>query len=154
MFSDDRQSYRSAFVTAWRKAAEEQPLDPTETQIVAVARAHPEYHALLEAGDDALDRDFLPEHGETNPFLHMGLHMAVLDQLGTDQPRGIRARYQTLVARLGDTHAAEHRVMECLAQTMWRLQREPGATFDETTYLDCIGRSSKPGKSRKSRKSR
>ena len=50
---------------------------------------HPEYHALLETGEAAMGRDWTPEQGETNPFLHLSLHLAIAEQLSIDQPPGI-----------------------------------------------------------------
>lgn len=139
MFSADRSAYRRAFVAAWGKASTRQPLEPMEAQIVQVARMHPEYHPLLEGGEQALERDFQPEQGESNPFLHMALHIAILEQLSIDRPEGVRALYQRLVRAKGDAHAAEHVIMECLAEMLWTLQREQGI-FDETAYFTCIER--------------
>ena len=39
----------------------------------------------------SLDRDWAPKGGETNPFLHLSLHLAVAEQLAIDQPAGIVA---------------------------------------------------------------
>jgi hypothetical protein len=137
MFSNDRQSHRRTFITAWKKAQAGQPLEPVEAQIIQILRQHPEYHALMSDAEGVLDQDFEPESGQSNPFLHMGLHIAVLDQLSIDQPAGIRTLYQRLSERTGDPHEAEHRIMECLAEALWTLQRN-GTSFDARTYLDCI----------------
>jgi hypothetical protein len=139
MFSNDRQSHRRTFIAAWEKAQAGQRLEPVEAQIVQVLRHHPEYHALMTDAEAVLDRDFLPEQGESNPFLHMGLHIAILDQLSIDQPAGIRQLYSNLVRATGDPHEAEHQIMECLAEALWTLQRNQ-APFDDTAYLDCIRR--------------
>lgn len=139
MFSNDRQSHRRVFIAAWEKAQAGQPLEPVEAQIVQVLRQHPEYQGLMSDTETALDRDFLPEQGESNPFLHMGLHIAILDQLSVDQPAGIRGLYGRLVKATGDPHEAEHRVMECLAEALWTLQRTR-APFDDVGYLTCIKR--------------
>lgn len=139
MFSNDRQSHRRIFVAAWEKARTGQPLEPIEAQIVQILRQHPEYHALMSDAQTALEQDFLPEQGQSNPFLHLGLHIAVLDQLSIDQPAGIRRLYQDLLAKTGDPHETEHSIMECLGEALWTLQRNQ-APFDEQTYLDCIKR--------------
>jgi len=130
---------RRFLLNAWRKAGEGAPLEPLEEQIVGVIRAHPEYRALLEDSDAALSRDFPPESGETNPFLHLSLHLAILEQVATDRPPGIRTAYRHLVAAEGDAHQAEHRIMECLAQALWEAQRA-GRPPDETAYLGCLER--------------
>jgi hypothetical protein len=99
---------------------------------------HPEYHALLEA-DDALTHEWTPEQGETNPFLHLSLHLAIEEQLSIDQPPGIRAGFETLQARRGDRHEALHAVLDCLGEMVWRSQRERQPP-DGAAYLDCIRR--------------
>ena len=137
MLTADRQTHRSAFIAAWAKAQAGQPLEPVEAQIVQVARMHPEYAGFLSDRDGSLEREFPPDLGETNPFLHMGLHIAILDQLSIDQPAGIRRLHQRLVAATGDPHAAEHRLMQCLAEGLWRLQRIQ-KPFNTKAYLNCI----------------
>ena len=139
MFQSDRQTHRRAFIDAWAKAAADRPLEPVEAQIVQIARMHPEYADYLTDADEILDQDFLPEAGQTNPFLHMGLHIVILEQLSIDQPAGIRRLHQNLVRATGDVHEADHRLMECLAEALWRLQhdRKP---FNDKAYLKCIKR--------------
>ena len=89
----------------------------------ALIALHPEYHALLEAPERHLDRDWRPESGDVNPFLHLSLHLAVAEQLAIDQPPGIRAQFERLRAARGDEHAALHAVLECLGEVMWQAQR-------------------------------
>lgn len=140
MFTKDRNALRQAYLDAWGKARVGAPLEPVEQQIVDVIRQHPEYHSLLEQRDVALARDWGPEGGETNPFLHMGLHIALQEQLSTDRPAGIRQLYRGMIdACLGDTHAAEHRILDCLAEAIWKVQRD-GREFQPKAYLKCIKR--------------
>ena len=136
MFSQDRSSMRRYFVDSWRRAGEGTPLEPLEAQIAQVIREHPEYHTMLENPDAALSREFFPEDGESNPFLHLSLHIAIQEQVGTDRPPGIRALYQRLAAA-SDAHEAEHQIMECLARSLWEAQRE-GCPPDEMAYLECV----------------
>lgn len=131
-----REQLRQMYVQAWRKHRERLPLEPLEAQIADVVAQHPEYQALLEH-DASLDRDWTPEGGESNPFLHMGLHLAVRDQIATDRPAGIRQAYLALCSRSGAAHEAEHRMIECLAQALWTAQRA-GLPPDELAYLDKI----------------
>jgi hypothetical protein len=100
---------------------------------------HPEYHAILEQPDRHADRDYLPEAGHLNPFLHLSLHLAVAEQLSIDQPAGIAERYRSLVRHTGSDHAALHAVMECLGEVIWQAQRA-GTTPDERLYMDCLER--------------
>ena len=138
MFSQDRDALRRVYIDAWRKAKAGKPLEPLEQQVVDAARRHPEYHGLLDAGDKAMHREWLPEHGESNPFLHMGLHIAVMEQVSTDRPPGIRKLYQQTIKHcLGDPHEAEHRIMECLAEAMWKTQHD-GSDLDPKALFKCI----------------
>ncbi|HHH42999.1 MAG TPA: DUF1841 family protein [Gammaproteobacteria bacterium] len=138
MFGQDRNQLRAVYVEAWKEYRQGKPLNPLQIQIVAVIRQHPEYQGLLENSDQALGRDYLPENGETNPFLHMGMHLALQDQVSTDRPAGIRALYERLQAGTTDSHTLQHKLMECLAEMIWQAQRE-GELPDEQRYLDCIG---------------
>ncbi|NEX22748.1 DUF1841 family protein [Thiorhodococcus mannitoliphagus] len=137
MLATNRETHRRIFIEAWRKATDGQPLEPVEAQIVSVIRQHPEYQSMLETGEQILDKDFITEAGHANPFFHMGLHIAVHEQLSIDRPQGIRAAFQDLCSRCPDTHAVEHRMMECLAQALWTSQQGP-QDFDEVAYLECI----------------
>jgi len=113
-----------------------QLLEPMEALIAEVIELHPEYQPLLE-DETAVDQlEFTPEQGQTNPFLHMGMHIALREQAGGDRPAGVRAIYQRLVDALG-AHAAEHAMMECLGQSLWEAQRENRAP-DENAYLECL----------------
>jgi hypothetical protein len=134
-----RDGLRRMYVEAWRKHVESRPREPLEDQIVRVLEDHAEYHALVESSEVALQRDFTPEGGEMNPFLHMGLHLAIREQVATDRPAGIAAVRLALVQRLGSPHEAEHRMMECLGEAMWRSQRS-GLPPDEAAYLESLRR--------------
>lgn len=113
-------------------------LSPVENQLAAVIVDHPEYHALLQSTDEALSREFTPEGGETNPFLHMGMHLAIQEQVSTDRPLGIQKSYQKLVNRYGVSEA-EHQIMECLGRSLWEAQQN-NEIPDEEAYLQCIQR--------------
>lgn len=129
-----RDQLRLVYVEAWRKRRAGLPMEPLEMQVADVVSLHPEYQAALERSDSVVDRDYSPEGGQSNPFLHMGLHLAVRDQLATDRPPGIRSAFNDVVKRVGAAHDAEHQLIECLAETMWEAQRS-GLPPDETVYL-------------------
>jgi len=137
MLAADRETHRRIFIRAWSKAKQSEPLEPLERQIVEILQQHPEYQGLLETPDASIDADFPPHQGRTNPFLHLGLHLAIQEQVGIDQPTGIRQRYLDLAQRFGDAHQAEHRMMECLTESLWKLQHDQ-RPFDEQAYLACI----------------
>ncbi len=130
----NREQLRQMYLQAWRKFSERQPLEPLEAQIAAVIAEHREYLPLLQS-PAALAADFTPEGGEQNPFLHMGLHLAIREQVATDRPAGIARIHRELTRRLGDAHAAEHAMLERLAEALWEAQRA-GRMPDEGRYLE------------------
>ena len=139
LFSQNRDQLRQFYCDVWRRHRAGEALEPLEVQVRDVILMHPEYQPLLERPDTALGRDYLPELGETNPFLHMGLHLALHEQVATDRPAGVRALAQRLRLAQADGHALEHRMMDCLAEAIWRGQRDNAAP-DEGEYLRCLER--------------
>ena len=138
MFNPSREQVRQFFCESWRKYRERQILEGAEATAADLITEHPEYHALLENPDAAVTQEFTPETGQMNPFLHLSLHLAIADQISIDQPQGIRAAYQALRNRL-DVHEAEHALLECLGEALWRAQREGGG-IDAVAYMECIRR--------------
>jgi hypothetical protein len=130
----NRDQLRRMYLDAWRKFSQRAPLEPLEAQVAAVIAEHPEYIAWLES-DDALNTEFSPEGGQQNPFLHMGLHLAIREQVATNRPQGIAGIYAALSKRLGSEHEAEHAMLEPLAQTLWEAQRN-GRAPDEQVYFE------------------
>jgi len=139
MFAPSRDEARRFLIDAWKKRREGAPLSALEQIAAAIIGQHPEYHALLEAPDANLERDFLPESGSVNPFLHLSLHLAIAEQLAINQPPGIRAQYERLRLAHGDEHPAQHAVLECLGEVLWNAQRH-GAAPDAALYLACLER--------------
>ena len=140
MFNPSREQVRRFFCEAWRKHGERQILEGAEVAAADLIEQHPEYHALLENPDAAVEQEFTPENGQMNPFLHLSLHLAIADQISIDQPSGIRAVYNSLRQRL-DVHETEHVILECLGETLWRSQRS-GNAFDVEYYLESLKRRS------------
>ena len=138
LYGSDRDDLRRAWMDAWSKARAGQPLEPMERLLADVIAEHPEHHPALES-PSALESEFSPEAGGTNPFLHMGLHVAIREQLTTDRPPGVRTLYAELLPRYADAHRLEHALMECLAETLWDAQRE-GTAPDESRYLGRVRR--------------
>ena len=140
IFGEDRRDeLRAFFVEAWRRRCGNLPAEPLQVRVADVIELHPEYHELLEDPDAMLDRDWTPENGESNPFLHMGLHIAIREGAAADRPAGIRALRERLIALAGDEHDADHGMMECLAETLWEAQRA-GLPPDEQGYLERVRR--------------
>ena len=138
MFNPSREQVRRFFCEAWRKHQQRLILEGAESTAADLITQHPEYHALLENPEAAVEQDFTPDDGQMNPFLHLSLHLAIADQISIDQPPGIRAAYFALRQRL-EVHDAEHAILECLGETLWRAQREGGA-IDAAQYLECVRR--------------
>jgi hypothetical protein len=124
LFNPSRDEVRRFFVDTWRKVLERLPLTPMEMLARDRMLLHPEYHPLLNAGESSLEHEFTPETGQTNPFLHLSLHLAIAEQLQIDQPQGLRSAYQQLVSAGHSEHEAEHVILDCLAETLWRSARE------------------------------
>ena len=132
IFGQDRNELRKMYRDAWQKHLDETPLTPLEAQITAVVEWHPEYHD--DVMSDELDKDYTPDGGQTNPFLHMGLHLGIREQVATNRPAGISNVFSSLAAKAGDAHMAEHRMIDCLAETLWEAQSQ-NTPPDEQQYL-------------------
>ena len=139
MFDPSRDEARRFLIGAWAKFHAREPLSGLERMAAELIALHPEYHPILEAPDGNLDRDWHPEGGEVNPFLHLALHLAVAEQLAIDRPAGIRAEFERIRAARGDEHAALHAVLECLGEVVWTAQRQ-GNPPDAELYLACLER--------------
>jgi hypothetical protein len=129
-----REQLRRSYVEAWTRHLGGAPLTPLQALIADVIGAHPEYQPLMRDADTANAYEPAADGAIDNPFLHMGLHIAVREQVSIDRPPGVRALYGQLQARYGDVHAAEHVLMEALGKTLWQAQRD-GRMPDESQYL-------------------
>ncbi|GAA5160111.1 DUF1841 family protein [Viridibacterium curvum] len=138
MFNPTRDQARSFFIECWRKRKGNEPMEAMEQLVADIIASHPEYHSLFE-NPDAADKDFAPEDGQINPFLHISLHLAVEEQLGIDQPPGLREAYQACLNRCGNAHEARHDVLESLAETLWEAQRN-GTPMDAMAYVERVKR--------------
>ncbi len=125
---------RALFFTSWTKYLNKEPLSPLEKQLAQVILDHPEYHHLFNQAQFNHDTPYFPELGETNPFLHLGLHLAARDQIELDKPTGIQDVFKALCVKLSDKLEAEHILIECLAEALWRSEKEQSPP-DEAAYL-------------------
>ena len=133
IYGQDRGELRRMYAESWQKRQAGQLLSPLEAQIAQVIEDHPEYQSMLAS--DRLADNFSPESGTTNPFLHMGLHLAIRDQVSTDRPPGVAAIFRKLSGKHGGAHEAEHSMLEALAETLWEAQRN-GSPPDEHRYFE------------------
>jgi hypothetical protein len=135
LFNPSRDEVRRFFCNTWQKKQANTILTPLETLAGQWMEQHPEYHDLLSDSEAALGQDYTPERGETNPFLHLSMHLSISEQISIDQPPGIRHVASVLAQRLDSEHAAQHRIMECLGQVLWESQRDGGQLSPEKYLL-------------------
>jgi hypothetical protein len=139
MFNPSREQVRQFFFDTWGKYRAATPLRGLETVALEVILLHPEYHAVFEAAERNADRDYTPQTGRTNPFLHLSLHLAIEEQLSIDQPAGVRGAFDEVLRRSATRHDALHAALECLGEMVWKSQRD-GAPPDAQGYLQCLKR--------------
>lgn len=137
MFNPSRDQAREFFFGVWTKYGNGRPLEGAEKPALEIILAHPEYHGMLDQPERYLHHDYPPEFGETNPFLHLAMHLAIAEQLSVDQPPGIRMRHEKLLTRHGDAMSAQHEIMDCLAEMIWQAQRQ-GTGYDPSVYFGCL----------------
>ncbi len=138
MLQQNRSDYREVFFSVWKKIQNRQAISDTlENNIAQIIKQHPEYHHTLSDYDKFIEKDYLPEMGDSNPFMHMSLHIAITEQLITDQPQGIKSIYQKLCSKLKDNHEVEHLIMECLGNMIFKSQKEQNMP-NMDNYLRCI----------------
>jgi hypothetical protein len=138
MFTPSSHDVRRFFCDAWRKRRAGEILTPMDAIAADWVVQHPEYHDDLDDAEAAIARDYSVEGGQPNPFLHMSMHLSIVEQVSIDQPRGIKALHDALAAKRGE-HAAHHEIMECLGEMIWTSQRNSTAP-DTDAYIDCVRR--------------
>ncbi len=136
MFGSDRNTLRKFYQDSWQKSQQGLPISTLEQQVVTVIAEHPEYHRAI-LGDSATQKDWAVESGDTNPFLHLGMHLALREQISTDRPAGIARCYHELCIGTQEPLEAEHSMMDCLGEAIWKAQRNQTAP-DEAQYLACL----------------
>lgn len=137
LYNPSRDQARQFLFDAWAKFKQQAPLTDLEKIAVEVMQMHPEYHAILEAPERYMQQQYFPEMGETNPFLHLSLHLSVIEQIAINQPIGIKAIYEQLKQKHNDQHLAQHDILDCLAETIWQSQRN-NTPLDSTHYLGLL----------------
>ena len=137
MFTPSRQDARQFFFDVWAKHQQQAPLADLERLTLGILLAHPEYHVCVSQPERYQEQEWPPEMGQTNPFLHMSLHLAVEEQCSINQPFGILDLYRQLISKLADEHAAQHLMMDSLAEMIWQAQRQQTPP-DINIYLSAI----------------
>ncbi len=137
MFNLSQDDVRRFFCEAYRKQHANEILTPLEAIATDWLQQHPEYAGELQDVEATLAADYSIENGQTNPFLHLSMHLSIAEQISIDQPPGIRATVTALIQRLQSEHEAHHQIMECLGQMIWHAQRS-GLPPDSAAYIDCV----------------
>ncbi|MDA7448105.1 DUF1841 family protein [Candidatus Pseudothioglobus singularis] len=133
MFTSDRSKQRQYLKKAWEKYTSQEQLEPLELQLSKIVEQHPEYQNLIKN----LDSEYFPEQGNTNPYLHINLHLTLQDQITMDQPKGIRDIHSQLIVKIKDAHEVEHMMMEHIAEMIFNAQKN-NAAFDLDGYIQAL----------------
>jgi len=137
LYNPSRDQARQFLFDTWAKFKQQSPLSDLEKIVVEVIQMHPEYHAILDSPAHYMNQQYFPEMGETNPFLHITLHLSVIEQININQPIGITHIYDKLCLQLKDRHLAQHALIDCLAETIWLAQRN-NEPLDSERYLNLL----------------
>ena len=137
LFNPSREEVREFFCTTWQKHQDAHVLTPLEMIASQWMEQHPEFHKILSDPSGALEQEFTPEKGMTNPFLHLSMHLSISEQISIDQPPGIRHIANTLSRKLDSEHEAQHQIMECLGQVLWQAQNQ-SKPIDVTDYIELL----------------
>lgn len=139
LFNPSREDARNFLFESWRKHRKQEMLTPLENLALRLIENHPEYHTILENPDRYKNRDYQSDQGETNPFLHIMMHLTIEEQISIDQPAGVRAQFVRLSHKLKSEHNAQHQMMDCLSEMIWQAQRS-GTLPNPHIYLICLER--------------
>jgi hypothetical protein len=137
LYNPSRDQARQFLFDTWAKFKQHQVLTDLEKIAVEVMQMHSEYHIILDSPERYINQQYFPEMGEINPFLHLSLHLSVIEQIGINQPIGIRGVYDKLRHQHNDAHLAQHDILDCLAETIWQSQRN-SQPLDSTYYLNLL----------------
>lgn len=139
MFNPSQEDVRRFFCSVYTKSRDAQPMDAIETLAGQWIAEHPEYHADLQDLEAATKRIYPADGKQTNPFLHLSMHLSISEQCSIDQPRGIRQAVELLTHKRQSLHLAHHEAMDCLGTMLWESQRA-GRPPDGQAYIDCVQR--------------
>ena len=137
LFNPSRDEVRDFFFGTWNHFKAQKPLTDLEKIALSVILMHPEYQPILDAPAQFKHQEYFPEFGETNPFLHMSLHLSILEQISINQPIGIAAIYEALKIKHQNEIDAQHDILECLAEVIWQAQQNH-TDLDAARYLQLM----------------
>lgn len=137
LFNPSRDEVRDFFFNTWSKFKQNHALSQLEKLTVSVIQMHPEYHHILDTPEKYKQQAYFPEQAETNPFLHMSLHLSVCEQISINQPIGIAEIYRQLKLKYQEEHSAQHDILDCLGETIWLAQQNKTG-LDSVHYLQLL----------------
>lgn len=137
MFNPSVNDVRNFFFDTYEKGERNLILTDLEKIAYSTILEHPEYRHVLSNRDKYMGANWLPESGETNPFLHLSMHVSIIEQLSINQPFGVKELYIELCQKYADEHEAQHHVMDCLAEMIWQAQYN-NMQPDPQIYLSCL----------------
>lgn len=137
MFNPTQLEVREFFFNSYNKGINNQILTDLEKISYSLILEHQEYHHILQNPNKYLDYQWYPESGETNPFLHLSMHLTVIEQLSIDQPQGISSLFEQMCKVTEDKHKVYHELIDCLGEMLWQSQKN-NTTPDATIYFECI----------------
>ncbi len=137
MFNPSQQDVRRFFCETFRKFHAKEILTPLEAIASDWINQHSEYDEVLSDLDTALHANYSIDQGNSNPFLHLSMHLSIAEQIAVDQPRGVRQTFDVLSTKLNSQHEAHHEMMECLGTMIWNSQRN-GLPPDGEAYIEAL----------------
>lgn len=137
----NRNDTRKVFFDAWQKEIHSQPVTPLESIIIDVIKRHPEYQSIFSHQETFENFQLSQNSNQPNPFFHLSLHVAIIEQIQSDRPQGIRDIYKRLLNKYHDQTEAEHKMMEVLANLLHDAAQNPALMADDREYIDRLKRS-------------
>lgn len=134
LYSSNRQALRQVFFDTYHKHQQGLPLEAMEKTVIDVILKHPEYHRILDNPKQYQNKDYFPDLGEENPFLHMSGHIGLREQISTNRPHGIKAIYDKLLSKIHCEQTVEHEMMDCMLHVLFTAQKENQPPSDQA-YL-------------------
>ncbi len=132
MFGQDIQALRTVYFDAWEKFNQQAILSPLEHIITQAISTHPEYHDFFS---DRKNVNHTLTHSDGTPhFFHLGLHVALGEQLQADRPKGIKKIYTKLMGLYFDPIEVEHKMIHCLMAFLVESAQHPNQP-NEKNYL-------------------
>lgn len=137
MFNPSRDQARQFLFESWRKRLGGELLSPLEDLTAQLIDKHPEYHELFNDPERNRDKDYAPDGGTVNPFLHLMMHLTIEEQISIGQPHGVREQFARLTQKYESEHEAQHAMMDCIGEMILQAQRNQ-TTPDAAVYLACL----------------